>query len=468
MARLHRLAIAAAAAALLAAWGASRVASAGRAGQWRAVLGDEGPAAAETLGPPPASADMQRLARYRVDSRMPPDYDGAESLIADALRRAPLRSSLWIDLARIRLFRGDADGARVALARADALDPGWPAQRLESSRLWFLLGDDQRGMELAASVADWDDESLVDAVESLCQSGFSPAEAWTRLAAQRSPSEAALAKLLGRLHSRDDAAMAALWRVLPQASIAADPSLRSAAANIFADPLVPQALESLWRTRADGQLAAILDSPRVLAENPRLTSDPRRWMRKIDWVENPNEPPPKLGWLDALRAPKKPPELGLDSAEAKFPLGWRPFPENVWVWTAYEDPAPGQNHGVLELYISGQSNAAKTGIAWQLCTLMVAPGEQPVVLTLPTATAPRGLSIVRLLAFVGREEVASSRDSDWSSEEWQALSVVVPPSQDYRLVTLVMQRRVRDTESTESPRIRVGGVAASLQETPEP
>jgi len=428
MNRLARIAVAAVASGALAAWGATQYADGRSRAAWRAAYDRGGPGATLAVGPPPDARAMARVARFVGGERLPPDYASAEILLAESLDRAPLRSEAWLELARLRIVRGDDAAARVALARADALDPGWPSQRLESSRLWALLGDEERSLELADAVAALDDEGLLEAAASMRNSGVPPAIVWTRLHDLRKPAGETFASLLERMRSRNAGAMADLWGVLPRSVVASDPILRTKAAQIFLDPMVPEALDYLWRAKAGGRLQPLLADVPLLAENASLAASPE---------------------------------------SSDFPLGWSPLPDLVWVWSVYTPPTYGTDHGVLEIRVSSISPAALDQVSWPIYTLLAPACERPIRLKVPVSAKPRGRSVVTLAATVDGVRIAGT-SSDWGTEDWQDISVDLPASQATRLVKVSLERQQRGAPESQTVIIGMGGIAAEFPEDATP
>ncbi len=90
-----------------------------------------------------SSQDLEREARLAMDQLFPPNLDLAEQSLLKALSKKPLSSSLWLDLARVRLFQNNPEQVREALQLSETFDPGFSEQRIRSIPILIYLGESE-------------------------------------------------------------------------------------------------------------------------------------------------------------------------------------------------------------------------------------------------------------------------------------------------------------------------------------
>ncbi|MDK2970881.1 MAG: hypothetical protein PWP23_636 [Candidatus Sumerlaeota bacterium] len=223
------------------------------------------------------------LASYASEDVFPPDRAAALQAAERAIAAEPLWSRPWMVLARERLLAGDDAGARRALDQADALEPRFPRQRLESVRLWTLLGEPRRGIEVAQAVGLLGDRYRLDAARELLLSGTAPADAFLLLGGPELNASEAL-RLAQALHDSRLDAMQALYAELPP-SVALDSETRTELAALALDPLDADLVLALWNLEdQDVQVApdGIPLANRELEAPPFFNRFPLGWVPPVE------------------------------------------------------------------------------------------------------------------------------------------------------------------------------------------
>lgn len=243
------------------------------------TLGPEGPAVPRRVGV------LTSVARLRESALFPPDYVGASSAIEKALPREPLRSGLWISLARYEIFRGDRAGARVALEFSDKLDPAYPRQRLEAVQIWGLLGERQQAADLARQVASLDFESAREAADALRSLGLSPADIYG-IVSRETHSSRQTRELIRFLRVTDGARNEALIRAVDPVHFA-DAQTLNVALETLSRPLRLDAAVGLWRRHAAVPPMALQGVPDAWIADTSLRADPLENQGYFGWQRMP-------------------------------------------------------------------------------------------------------------------------------------------------------------------------------------
>lgn len=340
--------------------------------------------------PPPRPRHALRGADWLSLEAFPPDHRLALAAVEYALRQDPLSSNAWLRVARLRLLLGEEDFARAALAHSDHRDPRFPRQRLESVRLWRMLGDGERALENAERVAALGPHFAREAAEELVLSGVSPVEAFRRVGgAETEPRE--MAGLLQRLHAASPSSAPQLWDEVPEAA-RGHRAVLDAGARLFSAPLDAGRLLDLWRLAAQTPT----DDGSLFLDNHALAVSP---------------------WTN------------------EFPLGWQPFPD-------------GGSHTAV--YVTGAGSAAGEGgsvrldasrfganfIRWPAYRFVVPAGEALRV-SVPVQHQPTGDGRARITIQTS-ERTVNSPYSNGLREGWQELSVVLPAQDAPSLATMTV------------------------------
>src|SRR5690606_13520823 len=134
-------------------------------------------------------------------------------------------------------YQGKREVAGVSLRRSDELDPRYPTQRMESIKLWMLLGDVDRAVELARNVGLMDFELRIEMAKTLRMLGKTPAEIFQLLDGQEL-TIGQMTRFLSFLWSQSPARMCELFAQFP-ATMYQDIANRRAIAELAMRPLVP-------------------------------------------------------------------------------------------------------------------------------------------------------------------------------------------------------------------------------------
>ncbi len=123
---------------------------------------------------PNRARSRSRLAEVYTQEVFPPNYDRAFEEVSTVLPLHPLDSTLWVQAARFQLFRNMSQEARAALNVSDQIDPRYPIQRIQAIRLWGLLGDQERAINIARNVGRLGSPFREEAAGELAGIGVSP------------------------------------------------------------------------------------------------------------------------------------------------------------------------------------------------------------------------------------------------------------------------------------------------------
>lgn len=120
-----------------------------------------------------SAQELQRAARKSLQDVFPPNTAEAEELLTAALAKTPLRSSLWIDLARVRLYQNNPAQVREALQMSRAFDPGYIDQRIDSLPILFYLKEKNEALTQGKSILKQSPKKAAEVLPSLFSGGVS-------------------------------------------------------------------------------------------------------------------------------------------------------------------------------------------------------------------------------------------------------------------------------------------------------
>lgn len=366
----------------------------------------------ESAATPATVNQMQELARLQQRKLLPARYDLAEETLLGALERDPLRSSLWIELARARLFQRDPRGARHCLSRADELDPFFPRQRAEAIQLWALLEEPEEAVRVARGLARFGGEFRIDAAKALLRSTVAaPAEVFELVGGAEAPADEAAA-LVKALKTNDLNRMQALAALIPEAMLANE-GFRSASAPVFAEPLVEGISEALWEAAGTGpfELAA---GGQVLLENKEIAQPP---------------------------------------FAIPFYYGWQAHPPGAFDVSWVRD-SPGSDPGG-HLLLGLRSSSGKT-VTWPFYRLILTQTQGDMEFTARVKGAFPSPVSCRLIAQRAGEKAVHGEEVTLDSADWQAVRVVLPGRRRAAPVLLMLQAKPANPREPES--ILLGGI----------
>jgi len=366
---------------------------------------------------------LERLAGAAERELVPPDDRRATALLEEAIRTQPTRGALWLKLARLRLFAGKRAEAVAALGMSDFLEPNLPNQRLEAIALWVLLGERDRAGDLAARAARLDARLLEDCARQLRLGGFTSMEVFERLGGP-SLEKGALQRLLTTLGgSANEELVAGLG---PERL--ADPDIRRQAGQLLAAPLRSRPLLDLWRQEVGSDLTPTTPGGLVLAHNLDLRQGP---------------PPP----------------------DARFVLGWQPFPASVHMTAMAASADEDTTVGPLAIRIqydafSGLDDRERR---WDFYRVIV-PENEAWGLPVSVRLDPPESSRVTIMASWegGEARVSPPRPLEGN---WQRLEITVEPAAKERLVTLSVLRQPRTSSAIATGRVWIAPMADHLLPT---
>ncbi len=379
---------------------------------------------------PPSAANYIRIARLKGSRQIPPDHAGAVEFFGLALQRTPLRSDLWVTLARHLFFLKRKGEAEAALRRSDVLDPVYPEQRLGAVQLWALMGERERGIELARQVAALDPPGRLEALRTLLLIGVPPEEAYSIIGAGEVP-VGDLAEIMKNLKSGNPDTMRKLWAKLPPAAIE-DARFRNAMAEFFASPMLDDVAATIWRRESS-----------TVAAFPLPGSDTSLWLDNPSVDETP--------------------------FTNRFYYGWQPFPLLSWVdgtWNRANSES-GDRARIRMTFTGGGAPTIQRTLQWMFYRLPLPATAEPVSIRIPVMAEPPGDSVCRVSARIdGR--VVNSAPSDWTRDGWQYLEVKIPASASPSLVELTVERQKRGAGADGSARVYLGGFEFVRQDPPAP
>ncbi len=362
----------------------------------------------------PTTAEALRLrAQFREEKLFPADRAGAIADLRDALLIEPMRSGLWFLLSRNLLFTGDSSGARVALSRADELDPRYPRQRLRAIQLWSLLGERQKVEDLARDVSGLGQIYRLDAARQLVEMGL-PVDRVYELVQSTELSPVERGELLERLRSRDRPALGRVFDAIPPAAWDT-PDFRLAALARASDPLLYDVARRAWE--AEG--IELLDRADVIVyTNPDLAAPP------------------------------------FSSALA---LGWLPFAPRggeSGSWSApgllHDDP-----HGVMAIRFAPPLREREVNLRYRFLRLPYRSAE-PLLFRVRVRPTHPGQTSGWLLAAAG--ETATRGRSVDLAEGWQELAVMLPPVAEPTMLEITLDARFTRRSLMDDPMLYLGPI----------
>lgn len=427
-----RFAILAAVAVALLAWGVWQYRRSEEREQWRVELDGANTRTLLALSPdlvPANVAYLKRVAALRSERLIPPDHRSAERLIARAIAMEPLRSDLWVRIARHFIFTGQPEKARAALRRSDELDPSFPSQRLEAVQYWALLNDRDRAIELARSIARLDPQGTDEATRALLRIAVPADEIFDIVnAAALTPARAAA--ILPEMRSGDMQVMRRLYQKLP-ANFLNDRAFRQAIAPFFAQPVMLAECQSLWNLERPG-----LQSVPLALDGPLL-------------VDNP--------------------ELAISPFTNDFFFGWQALPASS-AWSAFWNAPEGAANDVddrLRITFDDVVVTSDKKLDWEFYRLPLPPSKVPIIAEVTIRADPPESSQCRMLLRLDGITVGGER-SDVSRAGWQQLTTIIPPSDSARLCELVLERNRRPGMLNHTSRVSIRRIAFQGGESPMP
>ena len=362
---------------------------------------------------PPTQANFSQRARIRLNNTFPPDRKLVREDFVEAMRRAPLSSGLWLQFAQNELFSGRGDSGRNALMRSDAMDPFYPGQRLRSIQLWSLLGEQDRAVEIARSVADLGFTFRLKAAKELSLMGVEPVAIFDMVyTPDLKPGE--LGELLNEIRTADATALAAIYTKIPD-DYYKDPAFRVLALQRATDPLVYEVTDRIWREVSP---SVVEIDGKLLAENPDLL---------------------------------KPPFGG------ELPLGWQPIPLKGAGGGGWEEPdlASGKEAAIRVEFPDALVGQMTVSIRYP-CYRFPWRGGKP----LTVYTRVRGSVDEGQLAWVSTR-IDGERlrcDSVKMNRGWQEIRFQVPASATPRVIELVLEGRNAERLGEGRGALFIGGI----------
>ncbi|MDK2971478.1 MAG: hypothetical protein PWP23_1233 [Candidatus Sumerlaeota bacterium] len=349
--------------------------------------------ASQTLADVPADSEqLLTMAYFLGEQPIPPQYEGAQELIARALLLAPMKSKLWLYGARYRLFQGEPDQARAALEHSDVLHPFHTDRRLMAVELWDLLGERDRAVALAVQIGGTTASARKAAAQRLLWIGVPPSEAWGLLWREGlSPAETA--DLLEGLWYNDADAVAEVVSLIPEETYS-DAEFRQRLARLLKSPVVLEAAWKVWQLESGSleQVPGANTQPPLLAENLTLERSPLSDNFPFGWRPFTITPNAELYWLE-----------GEGAGRLRLTFRASPVKSKEFRWLMYELPMPAHEHPVrvrIRLRAEGATESpciliAKQGEAFHnsarkvpmaeeesVYEAVLAPTDAPVMLSL--------------------------------------------------------------------------------------
>ncbi len=361
---------------------------------------------------PPAAEAMVLVAGFYGEVFFPPDDRKAAGWAARALEVRPLESGLWVVLARHLFFSGQVDEARVALERADELDPNYPRQRLAAIRLWTLMGEKDRAGALASQIGRLGFRERGEAAAELIRAGWSRADIFRQLDGPLL-SDPEIVELLNLLKARRPGEARALLDAIPTSRLAASRVLRSAASRHAVDAVLLDQIERIWHL-----------------ERPKAPSSPRF-------------PDDSSNLMLAFEAPP-------------LAMGWQGPPVENWVLLRprqIEEPgtlgSPSTSINGLEVQYRDTPDESRRVSRWTFYRFPLAAGERLDV-AMRCRTYPSDRSAAKIIATDGRQRIESNT-TELRTDLIQTLSLSFPPRDANRVITLQLERtRARSIFDTEA------------------
>src|SRR5690606_18216703 len=130
-------------------------------------------------------------------------------------------------------------------------NPAFPLQRLKAVQMWDLMGERERAVDVAVSVAGLDFEGKREAAQVLRLLDHSPAQAFVAVGGPTCE-PAQMGQLMDDLRSPRREAMQALFAQVPERAWE-DEAFRRRAASLAEKPFLHEVAMRLWRMEGEGQ-----------------------------------------------------------------------------------------------------------------------------------------------------------------------------------------------------------------------
>lgn len=346
---------------------------------------------------------LQALAYSRLNDQFvfPPDTRTARKTMESWLPKDSWNSALWIQLARTQFFTGEPGKARVSLERSDELDPLFPRERIESIQLWVLLGEGDRAVSVAKSIADFGGTFLRDSAEALLLSGLMPPdEIFVALGGPDMDSRQIL-ELLAAVPPATPSQLQTIYNQLPSQALQDQDFHRAFAPFTEIDGGESIARE-LWRLH-DENLAEVETCPSgLLISNADLNRDP--------FVESFH-----YGW--------------------QSPARWQRF-DAFWLDSEGPDQA-----GIVRMDFTRLRENDRR-VRWPFYRLVFPKTDTPIEMSFTVRTSPSTKSECKVILQINGDDVYHSNLTDPESGEWQSLRVIVPPQEHEHFAELIFERHV--------------------------
>jgi tetratricopeptide (TPR) repeat protein len=431
-----RPAAAASLGALFLAWGAAQIRLVQSRERWRDQARENPYLTADASGFPRESEFLRSAGRIREKKLFPPDYAGAAEMYWEALPLAPLDATLWMEMAQALLFQGQTEEAAICLRRSDALAPGYPAQRLQSIRLWHLLGDAEKGREAARRLGSLSPMLRERVLDELAALGYAPEQIFRFLELGHLPPNEA-GKLARRLAPKTAEEARALFAHVPDQLFAEREFRREAVPLAAAFPL-PDLLRRLWEMeRAGGSEAGGSETGGGAAGASLRELLDREGKPSGFLVEN----------LDLKEAPFRDP----------FFLGWQPLPDSGGRASAsWIAPRDGER-GLIRLSFRDAIMSSGQAFGWVFQRWLAPPGG-PLRIVLRLRPEPPSQSLCSFTARILSGGGARSNASAPRADGWQRLELVLPARKDWAIIELTLERNRRANASGISGAADLGGL----------
>jgi hypothetical protein len=361
---------------------------------------------------PPAAEAMVLVAGFYGEIFFPPDDIKAAKWAANALQVRPLESGLWVVLARHLFFAGQVDQARVALERADELDPNYPRQRLAAIRLWTLMGEKDRAGALASQIGRLGFRERGEAAAELIRAGWTRAEIFKQLDGPIL-SDPEIVELLNLLRTTRPEEARGLVEAIPTPRLAVSKTLRSTASRHAVDAVLLDQVERIWHLERP-------ESPTF----PRFPADFSNLMLAFE------APPLAMGW----QGPPSENWVLLRPRQIDQPGALGAPPTSIWG---------------LEVQYRDTPDESRRVSRWTFYRVPLVAGEQLEV-AMRCRTYPSDRSAAKIIATDGRQRIESNT-TELRTDLVQTLSLTFPPRDEDRMITLQLERtRARSIFDTEA------------------
>ncbi|MCB2153395.1 hypothetical protein KQI84_00790 [bacterium] len=374
---------------------------------WAEARRENPTAVLERDEPAPTADGNLLLANERGRILFPPDHQGAIESTRRALLLDPLESSAWMILAREKLLQNHMDEARAALSRSDELEPRYPGQRVEAIRLWSLLDEPNRAMELARQISLLGDEYAAAAAAELIATGREPSSVFKILRLDELPPDEKLMAARA-MAAANPGAMAPVLATFTNAELA-DHDFGNQFVELLYSPMNIKEIERVWA----------LHSTRLIEEQGLLLADP-------NLTYPPFEHSFHLGWQQPMQSTTvisrwQPAESEIRDTGAHIEMQFTRSAKEQIRWIFYRLPIPPDWSGTIELRVRISPAASAT------CRLGTGRGGQ----------------------------ARYSAPSDTTEEGWQWLRLPITATKSGRVADLIFERNFRGGRSIDLDDMRV-------------